>query len=560
MTFDICRDILSFEKSGADIVVFTDGGLCVGFEKIVERAVEGGTDAFVLRTAPFEAGYYTDPISGEPFAAYNNAFAAKTSAIESVGGVDKKMGAAAATDIILRMERAGFSVRYIPCARAILNKSPKPAYSQLLFGTLMLRIKFGTMRDIWRGKVLWLKAILHSSSYRIERKTAIIGGLKMFGGAWSLFISRYGVNNKLKNTKTEWNGAELGFALGEYTDIECAKSPLVSLITRTRNRPETLRKTLESLRAQTYDNFETVVVEDGEPLCEGMIKSDFSDLNIIYKATVKNVGRAAAFNLGVSLARGEYLNMLDDDDFLLPEHIELGVAKICFENADMVFLRGIALETERITDEPYEFKVMEKRLLDFPRIEPFTMVRRCLTAEQGVVFKKALCEKVGLMRPELHAHEDWSLWLRMMAHGNYAVLPYAANCCVVPHDRDAERARIEKYSEYDAELLNDDSIVFVTTRAQLDGYYESVINDCAYLDTLGGLDEHLKAEKAQACAFLGKSKIRPASFDALAQCDEIALSGIQLKELYYTLILELEQKNQIGELQKFINSRISNQS
>ena len=53
-----------------------------------------------------------------------------------------------------------------------------------------------------------------------------------------------------------------------------------------------------------------------------MIKTEFSDLNIIYKATGEKQGRCKVGNLGMELAHGKYLNFLDDDDLLFADHVE----------------------------------------------------------------------------------------------------------------------------------------------------------------------------------------------------------------------------------------------
>ena len=65
-----------------------------------------------------------------------------------------------------------------------------------------------------------------------------------------------------------------------------------------------------------------IVVEDGESTYYDMIKKEFPELNIRYQATGKKRGRSVAGNLGLSLAQGEYLNFLDDDDVFFADHLE----------------------------------------------------------------------------------------------------------------------------------------------------------------------------------------------------------------------------------------------
>lgn len=97
--------------------------------------------------------------------------------------------------------------------------------------------------------------------------------------------------------------------------------PLVSIIIRTCQRPQVLQRALKSVQEQTYKNVQVVVVEDGKNESEEFIKKNFKDLNLLYCATGEKRGRSCAGNIALEMAEGKYLNFLDDDDFLFPEHI-----------------------------------------------------------------------------------------------------------------------------------------------------------------------------------------------------------------------------------------------
>ncbi len=95
--------------------------------------------------------------------------------------------------------------------------------------------------------------------------------------------------------------------------------PRVSVIVRTRDRPAFLAEALGSLRAQNYRDFEIVVVNDG-----GATPAIPDDLGVACRVvpTTAPHGRARALNTGVDAARGFYVAYLDDDDLLLPDHLE----------------------------------------------------------------------------------------------------------------------------------------------------------------------------------------------------------------------------------------------
>ncbi len=88
----------------------------------------------------------------------------------------------------------------------------------------------------------------------------------------------------------------------------------VSVIITTYNRPELLSKrSLPSVLSQSYDNFECLIVNDGSGVSYDI---DLSDKRIRYVLLPENKGAAYAREYGVSLAKGEYVVLLDDDNEL----------------------------------------------------------------------------------------------------------------------------------------------------------------------------------------------------------------------------------------------------
>ncbi|MEG2525375.1 MAG: glycosyltransferase family A protein [Oscillospiraceae bacterium] len=544
----------------AEIAVFTSGILDAAARAALESAMSAAGKSgggFVLRTYPRELGFYVDPITLDAVCAHNFAFAVSVEALRSIGGVDCSMGAAAATDVIRRLRCAGFATSYLPSA-CVRGEFEGETYAELLYGTLALRLRYGRVADVWNAKIMWLKALKCPNGYNTTRSELRSSLKRRMSCLFSIFFERFGSGKKFKCTLTHEQVACLGFERGDYTSEELpqfSETPRVSLITRTRNRPETLRKTLESLRHQTYKNLEIVVIEDGEPLCERMLKRDFADLEISYEATVENVGRAAAANRGFKRASGEYLNLLDDDDYLLPEHVELGVRAARTSGADIVFMRGVALETDKKSDAPYEFEIKGKQLLNFPRVDAFTMVRRCVTTQNGVLFKKSLCESVGGMREELGAHEDWNLWLRLMAQGKSITLPYVTCCYIVPADAEVERARLAQYSKFDGELLADDVLVYYLSADEIAQAYRSVIRDYMYLFTLDRALEHLAAEYPKAAEFWRRADKR--RFDSRTSWMAIITSSRGFNCVSFTKTLSANLKKNAKKTSCAILSRRS---
>ena len=99
-------------------------------------------------------------------------------------------------------------------------------------------------------------------------------------------------------------------------------NPLISVIIPVYNGARYLRAALESVFAQTYREFEVIVVDDGSADESGVIAQSFPDVRYIHQA---NQGVAAARNNGLEAARGEFFAFLDQDDLWTPDKLKLQV-------------------------------------------------------------------------------------------------------------------------------------------------------------------------------------------------------------------------------------------
>lgn len=98
------------------------------------------------------------------------------------------------------------------------------------------------------------------------------------------------------------------------------QNPLVSVIIPTYNREAYLEKSIYSVVHQTYANIEIIIVDDGSTVnYAASICSNYANCNYYYKP---NGGLSSARNFGISVAKGEYIAFLDDDDFWKSDKLE----------------------------------------------------------------------------------------------------------------------------------------------------------------------------------------------------------------------------------------------
>ena len=113
---------------------------------------------------------------------------------------------------------------------------------------------------------------------------------------------------------------------------------MVSVIIPAYNRAHTLRRSVESVLAQTYDDLEVIVVDDGSTDSTEAVVRAIPDARVRYVRQI-NQGACAARNHGVELARGEYIAFQDSDDLWYPDKLEKQLRAMREQNAAIVCCR-----------------------------------------------------------------------------------------------------------------------------------------------------------------------------------------------------------------------------
>lgn len=103
--------------------------------------------------------------------------------------------------------------------------------------------------------------------------------------------------------------------------------PLITVYIPTFNRLELLKRAVSSVQNQTYKNFEIIIVDDNssDGTQEFLEKMAREDSRIRFFLKDKNSGACISRNIAIDLAKGEFITGLDDDDYFLPQRLELFV-------------------------------------------------------------------------------------------------------------------------------------------------------------------------------------------------------------------------------------------
>lgn len=185
--------------------------------------------------------------------------------------------------------------------------------------------------------------------------------------------------------------------------------PLLSVVTPTFNTPKNfLREMIESVQAQTYENWELILVDDAssdDSVREIIKQYAAQDARITYSFLKEGLHIAGATNEAMRLARGEFISLFDHDDVLRPNAL-YEIALTLNENSELDFIytdEDKLLDDTGVRTDPF-FKPdwNQDFLYSVNYITHFTTIRR------------AVLNKVGYEDGQFNGAQDWELFLRVL--------------------------------------------------------------------------------------------------------------------------------------------------
>lgn len=198
--------------------------------------------------------------------------------------------------------------------------------------------------------------------------------------------------------------------------------PFISVVIPTFNRALQVQAALKSVLAQTYREFEVIIVDDGSTdgtgeAIEGFIGQQNDNGKQIRYFFQHNQGSSVARNQGIAQARGEWIAFLDSDDLWLPEKLELQMQAIkqfkdecggCFTDSQMVNDLGMNDSSFRCFGRPCQQTVgiASEALLSIAR-------SFCGFWLSTLLVRTDLSRRIGGFDPEIQGPEDRDFYFRL---------------------------------------------------------------------------------------------------------------------------------------------------
>lgn len=195
--------------------------------------------------------------------------------------------------------------------------------------------------------------------------------------------------------------------------------PLVSVIVPTFNRRELVCQAIDSVLAQTFSDYELIIVDDGSTDGTGEAIAAYGDR--IRYCWQENQGESVARNRGIALAQGEYIALLDSDDLWEPEKLQVQAAVLDAEPEVLVVgCQSWAVDEQGVRVSPHPMG----------QITDAMQLRYCALRETNHFYgggSTAMIRHNALgvdpFSVGIYYGEDWDLWLRIAARGEIFVVP-----------------------------------------------------------------------------------------------------------------------------------------
>ena len=417
--------------------------------RLVEAALESPreTVAWECRQKPFEHPKAYDILSGQTDWVSCACVMLRRSAWKQIGGFDERFFMYGEdVDLSFRLRAAGFLLRYCPRAAVWHHtyaeaEALKPAqYFGSTLANMELRLRFGTWWDRALGLLMQVALVAH----RVKLPHRLV---TQFGNYWWLaknaryFLAPSPANadapgqTRVKPAFSRWD-----YTLHRRGAFVAAREqpnnrPLVSIIVRTYpGRLPLLAQALQSLSAQTYRPLEVLVVEDGGATTREVTAAfdkPEQRLSMRHQAAPKK-GRSHAGNLGLALARGEFMGFLDDDDLLFADHVETLVTALHASAAPAAFAHAWEVETLFPTSGwvPYKARFARSRMR--PEFNRDALERANYLPIQTVLFRRESYDRLRGLDESLNALEDWDLWLRYADDGDFLYVDKTTSIYRIP--------------------------------------------------------------------------------------------------------------------------------
>lgn len=254
--------------------------------------------------------------------------------------------------------------------------------------------------------------------------------------------------------------------------------PLISIIVPVYNVENMLKRCVESIKAQTFSDFELILIDDGSidqsgEICDAYEKTD----NRIIAVHQQNQGSSAARNKGLSMARGTYLVFIDSDDWVEPNHLQNMLDCLLNSHAEMV-ISAFYLESRK---KYWKLEENKPSKLDAQTIINEYFTNKLHAGLSNKMVSRELFVKHNITFPEYNFYEDMVVSTQLtivassIAYCKHPSYRYVYNDFSMTNDID-EQTRFTMFQEFINNMRLIQDLPYIKSHAELKNSMNFLIN------------------------------------------------------------------------------------
>lgn len=204
-----------------------------------------------------------------------------------------------------------------------------------------------------------------------------------------------------------------------------------------------LRRAIDSILAQTFSDFEFIIINDGSTDATIDIINESSDPRIVFLSNQSSLGLSRSLNLGLEMARGEYVARMDADDISLPHRLDKQVRFMDEHPGVIVLGTGfsfIDVNGSHMADCQFPFE-HELIVWALPFYNP--------VAHPTVMMRTFAIKELGGYDTAFRSAQDYDLWFRVASRGKIANLQ---EICVYLRQHQGQVSRAHSNDQLDCAL------------------------------------------------------------------------------------------------------------
>lgn len=198
------------------------------------------------------------------------------------------------------------------------------------------------------------------------------------------------------------------------------KAQIISVIIPTYNRANLIEGTLNSIKAQTYTNWECLIIDDHSTDNTREIISQFTsnDSRFKYYLNTKKKGATGARNTGLEIAKGDFICFFDSDDLMYDKYLEAKISE--FEknpNVDVITSFSLVLNADHIVIDTFCFLPLKNIFKDLLGGKTY------VDTNSALIKRSVLYENNIIWDEDCPSYQEWDFHLSLSQVASYTFIP-----------------------------------------------------------------------------------------------------------------------------------------